>query len=104
MRDRILINKELIPYKFNIAIYNQVFGMLVKYNSTSGLFTIGLYKDDVLIATEPVIYGVPLFKDIYRAGEFPAVDIIPCDESGNEKEITFENLGKTVYLTIDDGG
>ena len=47
---------------------------------------------------------MPLFRDVYRAGVFPALDLTPLDESGQEQAVTWENLGETVFLTVDDEG
>ena len=56
----------------------------------------------MLVYNEPVIYGVELFADVYRSGVYPMVAIVPLDESGQENAVTYENFGKTVFLTIDD--
>jgi hypothetical protein len=53
---------------------------------------------------EPIIYGRPLFRDIYQAGVFPCLDIIPLDESGEQKTVTFDNFGETVFLIVDNAG
>lgn len=101
MRDHIEINKSLVPYQFNILLADEPFDFFVNYNETADLFTVSLYKNSELICTEPVILGVPLFQDIYQPGIFPAVTIEPF---GNADDVTFENLGETVFLTIDDEG
>lgn len=103
MRDRIEINKDLIPYTFEILLGGVVFTIGVNYNSYCDLFTFSLYKNGELIcAGEPLIYGVPLWKDVYIADEYPAVDIIPIDESGENDAVTYDNLGRTVFLVIDN--
>ena len=62
-----------------------------------------LEKDDeVLVYDEPLVYGVPLFEDIYDSETFPALDIVPYDESETENKVTWENFGEMVLLTIDD--
>lgn len=101
MRDYIEINKDILPYQFNILLGDEPFELLVDYNATGDLFTVSLYKEDELICTEPLVLGVPLFQDVYQPGKFPAVTIVP---SGNADAVTFENLGETVFLTIDDEG
>ena len=101
MRDIIEINKDLVPYQFNILLGDEPFDFLVDYNASGDLFTVSLYKEDELICTEPVILGVPLFQDVYQPGKYPAVTIEPY---GNADAMTFENLGETVFLTIDDEG
>lgn len=103
MRDRIIIDKELIPYNFEIILYDENFEISVDYNETADLYTITLYKDGELVVTEPIIYNQPLFKDVYRAnGKYPAMTIVPTDESGEETEVTGDNFGSSVFLVIDD--
>lgn len=104
-KDRILINKSLIPYNFNILLGDELFNLTVNYNESHDIFTIALKKDDEIICEgEPIIYGVPLFRDIYQSGKFPALDIIPLDESGQQDTVTFKNLNETVFLTVDNMG
>lgn len=102
MRDRIIIEKDLIPYTFQIVLGNENFELSVDYNETADLYTISLYKDDELIVTEPIIYNQPLFGDVYMVDRFPVVIIVPTDESGQETEVTSENFGVSVFLCIDD--
>lgn len=103
--DVLEINKELIPYECSILLAGELFGLQINYNATAELFTVDLYRDGELIcAGEPIIYGVPLWKDVYKAETFPAVDIIPTDPSGENNAVTFDNLGNTVLLIIDNGG
>ena len=102
MKDRITIEKSLIPYQFEIILGANLFTLGINYNKTSDLFTISLFKDKELICTEPIIYNVPLFKDIYQNGKFPVLEIVPFDESKQEVEVTCENFGTTVFLTIFD--
>lgn len=104
MRDRIIVKKKQIPYGFYIALGKIKFNLRFSYNRSADLFTVSLYRDGILLcANEPLIYGVPLFNDIYRSGSFPMMIIVPYDESGNEEKITWENFGETVFLTIDNG-
>ena len=54
-KDRILIEKSLIPYKFQIALNDTVFVLEIRYNAEADMFTIGLYdREDNLICTEPI--------------------------------------------------
>lgn len=102
MRDYIDINKQLVPYQFNILLAEEWFGLYIDYNKTADMFTVALYKDDELISTEPLVYGVPLFQDVYQPGKFPAITLTPYGTG--QAELTYENLGETVFLTIDDEG
>lgn len=104
-KDRILITKDLIPYSFNIMLAGELFNIEVSYNERHDFFTARLSKDnEVVCEGEPIVYGMPLFGDVYKAGKFPALDIIPIDESGEQNTVTFENFGETVFLTIDNIG
>lgn len=104
MRSRINVDKSKIPYQFQIMLGGRRYSMEWQYNSKSGLFTCTIYDADgkVLIYDEPLIYGDPMFSFLCRGTIFPPIDLVPLDESGEEKEVTWENFGKTVFLTIDD--
>ena len=103
MRNIIKVTKELLPYSFDIVLAGEEFNMEFMYNDSAGLFTCTLSKDgEVLVYNEPIIYGVEMFADVYRSGLFPMLSIVPLDEAGNESAVTYDNFGKTVFLTIDD--
>jgi len=104
-KDRILITKKSVPYTFRIALGSEYFLLTINYNETHDFFTVTLEKDGEKICEgEPIIYGFPLFHDIYVANRYPCLDIIPLDESGEQNTVTFENLNETVFLTIDNMG
>lgn len=105
MRDRIPIEKELIPYSFEILLGAELYELGLKYNEKAELFTVTLSKDgEVLVYDEPIIYGNILFENEYQSGVFPALEMQAWDESGEETEITYDNFGETVFLTIYQGG
>lgn len=101
-RDTITINKNMIPYTFDILLADDLFNIRIDYNMTADLFIVTLTKDEETICIEPIIYGQRLFKDLYQPKKFPAIDIIPLDESGQENKITFDNLCNTVLLIVDN--
>ena len=104
-RDIVTINKNLIPYNFDILLAGEVFNIRVDYNNIADMFTVALSKGNIVICEgEPIVYGIPLFKDIFISGKYPAVDIIPYDESGEYDSVTYDNLSQTVLLVIDNGG
>lgn len=105
MRNYININKSLIPYGISIPLGAEIFNLLLKYNQSADLFTVGLSKGgEVITEAEPVIYGVPLFQDIYVSGKFPILNVVPYDESRIYSNVTWDNFGADVKLTIDSGG
>ena len=104
MKDYIIIERTTFPCSCDVLIGAEIFNFLFKYNESSDLFTCTLTRgENVLVYDEPVIYGKPMFSDIYIAGVFPAVNIIPFDESGKNDTITFDNFLRDVKLTIDYG-
>lgn len=105
MKDKIIITKSQIPYKFEILLASDFFTFEIHYNTKADLFTIKLYKDGkMMCAGEPIIYGMPLFNDFYTVGKIPCLTIIPIDESENRDIVTWDNFGETVFLCIDDEG
>lgn len=104
-KDRIRINKELIPYKFTIAITDVTFILEIRYNTEADLFVVVLYdRDGNLICTEPIIYGAELFLPQYQPRIYPSVKIVPLDESGETTAVTWDNLDETVFLIIENVG
>ena len=97
------INKALLPYQCDVLLGGELFTLQFNYNATAELFTVDLYRDGELIcAGEPIVYGFPMWADVYRAGTFPSVTIIPIDPSGESNAVTFDNLGDTVLLLVTD--
>lgn len=96
------IEKDMIPYTFEITLGIEVFLFDVLYNDREGLFTVNLYDKDrnPLAYGEPLIYGEVLFSAV-RDLDFPIVELRPIDESGEEVEITYDNMNDKVLLTVD---
>ena len=99
-KEFINIEKELIPYSFEIELGVELFQIGVEYNVVGDFFTLDLSKDgETLVTNEKIVYGEPLFSEIYDA-RYPAPLIVPLDESGNETRVRWENLNKTVFLVV----
>lgn len=94
------IDKNLIPYRFDISIENETFTFKVDYNSSKDFFTIDLFKnDEIIVVGEKLVYGKPLFTtSMYK--NIPNVPIIPYDISENTERITYDNLNKDVFLYL----
>lgn len=99
MRDRVNINKSMCPYSFNIELNGKVYNIRADYNATGDFFTLTFSHENKVICTEPLVYGVYLFQDIYQPQKYPAINLIPWDESGNKDVVNFETLNETVFLT-----
>lgn len=106
MTDYIEINKELIPYSFDISLADEIFTIEVSYNKAGDFFTLALYKDnEIVCAGEKVVYGVPLWQDVYQADKYPALIVLPKAENTDDvSAVTFDNLNNTVFLFIDNVG
>ena len=101
--DTISINKSLIPYTFSILLGGEMYDLRIDYNKTHGFFTIGLSKDgEVVCSGEKIVYGKPLFDEVFVKGKFPSLVVIPYDLSGANNAVTFDNLTDVVQLIIDD--
>lgn len=95
------VNKDLLPYQCDMVLNDELFTLHFNYNATAELFLVDLYKDGELIcAGEPMVYGVPLWNDVYQSGRYPSVMIIPLDPSETSNAVTYDNLGETVLLIV----
>lgn len=98
--DYISIEKNLIPYRFDIAIEGKTYAFEVHYNSENDYFTIDLYRNgQLVIAGVKVVYGRPLFA-ANKYLDVPQITIIPLDASGQTDRVTWDNLNETVFLWL----
>ena len=103
MRKYIDVKKERMPYSLDILLGRELFNLKFQYNQADDLFTVDLSRDNIVICYgEPIIYGVPLFRDVYISGLFPKVDILPFSASGSDDAVTYANFGAGVRLMVDD--
>lgn len=94
------IEKDLIPYRFNIAIEGKTYTFEVNYNAEHDYITIDLYRNEQLVlAGIKVVYGRPLF-DGFEYLDVPQVPIVPRDLSGQATRVTWDNFNETVFLWL----
>ncbi|KMZ43988.1 MULTISPECIES: hypothetical protein [Bacillales] len=94
------IEKEQIPYRFEIVLADTVFTFEVHYNSEYDFFTIDLERDGEVLATgNKLVYGVPLFSSSVDE-RFPQVEILPYDESGSAQVVNWKTLSESVFLYV----
>lgn len=94
------INKNLIPYRFEILIENETFEFTVNYNELYDYFTIDLYRNNTpIVLGEKLVYKKPLFMSCFHK-DIPKVLIVPYDISGKTDRITFENMNEQVFLYL----
>lgn len=104
-KDKININKKMIPYSFDIVLGGQLFTVGVKYNEFADIFTVSLEKQgEIICYGEPIIYGKALFESLGGSNKYPALRIVPFDESNINTDVTWYNFGESVFLVIDNGG
>lgn len=103
MNEYIDIDKESIPYRFEMELAGEVFEFEVNYNESFDFFTIDLYKNGTpLILGEKLILNRPLFQNSVNI-ELPKVKIVPKDRGNVAKRITFDNMNETVFLYVMEG-
>ena len=94
------VQKELIPYKFRIQLYNRTFEFEIQYNAEHDYFTVNIYRnDELIVAGEKLLYGKPLFENILYL-DIPRVLIVPFDLAENHDRITYDNFNKDVFLYL----
>lgn len=103
IRGYIPIDKESLPEIFEIPLGNVSYIMTVEYNESQNIFTIDLFDLDKnpIVLGEAMIINERLWRDIVD-NRIPSIDLVPMDESGKSKEITFQNFGKDIFLYMDD--
>ncbi|MCS5501268.1 MULTISPECIES: phage baseplate plug family protein [Lysinibacillus] len=102
MNEYIEIDKDEIPYSFEIELAGEVFEIEVNYNQTYDFFTVDLFKDGgVLVIGEKLIINRPLFENRVNI-DLPKVQIIPKDRANSATRITYENMNETVFLYVGD--
>lgn len=100
---KIALSKDLIPYKEEIIINDELFYLAYNYNLYDSRIYIDLYnKNNELVAEqEPIVLGNTLWqKYLYDESarvnkKFPKALIIPqYKDMQNKKNITFDNINE----------
>lgn len=100
MDEYIDIDKNEIPYAFEMELAGEIFEFEVNYNQAHDFFTVDLFKDGgVLVIGEKLILNRPLFRNRIDI-DLPKVQIIPKDRADSANRITYENLNETVFLYV----
>lgn len=96
------IEKELIPYKFEIEFNDEEYTLEINHNQRFDFFTVDLfYQDKLIVCGEKLVLDRQLFENIVDV-RLPNVKIIPKDRSKREARITYENMNQTVFLYVED--
>lgn len=105
--DYLPIEKDLIPYRFDIAINNETFTFEFHYNSEGDFFTCDLLKGEtVLLYGEKISYGVYMFGAQLQDGKIITRDVyskailLPLDVSGQSTRVGWDELGESVLVYV----
>ncbi|NOJ69346.1 phage baseplate plug family protein [Paenibacillus alvei] len=95
------IDKDLVPYSFDMDLGDRTYTFEVRYNSTHDYFTVDLSEGDTPLALGvKLVWGVPLFISM-ETREFPLELIVPYGDNP-EEQITWDTLGRSVHLHLGD--
>lgn len=97
------IDKDNIPYSFNMDVAGENFDFTINYNERFDFFTMDLSKDDEpVIYGEKITYGRALFSTFPDDTKTPQYPIIPFDDAGKENRVGWDNFMDSVFLYIGD--
>jgi hypothetical protein len=96
------IEKELIPYRFDVPLADEMFTFEIHYNADHDFFSVDLERNGAVLAVGiKIVYGVPLFGDI-QDNRYPAFPILPLDLAGESTAVNWQTLSSSVFLYIID--
>lgn len=94
------VDKESIPYRFDISLASEIFTLEIHYNAVGDFFTVNAEKNGTpLVYGEKLTYGMPLFSSLSDK-RLPKVTLTPYDVAGKETRVSFDNLNESVFLFI----
>lgn len=92
------IEKDKIPYRFEIVLKEETFQFEVLYNSIGDFFTLNLYKNHNLVTYgQKIVLNVDLFDNIKHL-DVPKLTIRPYDTTDEALKISYENMNEDVFL------
>lgn len=94
------IEKEMIPYKFQMSINKKTYSFEINYNNEFDFFTLDIYlKDSPVFVGEKLNYNkvIPLAEKYSNDAD---TFIKVTDLSNRENKVTWENLNETVFLYL----
>jgi hypothetical protein len=98
---KIPITTDEIPCRFDIELAGIIYTFEIKYNVQFDFFTADLLLDDA-----PIVYGKKLmlnqslFSGLVDIRLPQTVDVVP--RSNTETRISWDNLGSSVFLAVED--
>jgi len=99
------IDKESIPYDFDLELSGRVYNFTINYNYLFDYFTVDLKLDKkILIQGEKLILNEILFRECYEDKEhnldeeFPSEILMPIASSNDIDRVSYNNLGTDIQL------
>lgn len=98
MASYIPVNRDLIPYTFDVMVGRSTYSLEFNYNADNDFFTVAIATiNEILTSGEKLVLGKPLLSERPYI-EFPLIK--PLDSTGTAKKITWDNFGTTVLLYV----
>lgn len=98
MSSYIPIDKNKIPYRYNVRLNKKTYTMELHYNSAHDFFTVAIDTiTETLTCGEKLVLGKPLLSE-HPYLNFPLV--VPVDKTGQADRITWSNFGNSVLLYV----
>ena len=96
------IEKDKIPYNFDLVVDGITYTFTINYNTTYNYFTFDLHiKDRPIVFGQKLVYMQPTFSSVmYR--DVPPIGVVPYDISGQATRCGHDELNEEVMLWIDD--
>ncbi len=98
------INKDLVPYVFDIILSSKTYTITIKYNILFDFFTASLsLGDTVLVENEKLVLGEFLFNQGEDTNHnlnsnFPEEILYVGTEDKSIERVSWNNIGDTVFL------
>lgn len=101
------IDKNLIPYEFEIVLNNKLYTLGIDYNTSGDFFTATLsYQNEVLVQGEKILLGQVLFRQLYEDKnynldpKYPTDIIMPQSYNGKVDRIGYDQLQENCFLYV----
>lgn len=99
------LEKEKVPYQFDITLDKQLYTLKLYYNLSFDFFTMDLIKGDtILVSQEKLVLKQFLFRDCYEDKDhnlnpnFPSGLFYVGTTDNTIKRVSYTNLADTVQL------
>jgi len=103
------IEKDKIPYTFDVKLSGRTYTITIKYNRFSNEFTADLeLEEKTLVKGKKILMGTPIFEEFAydnngnKNPDFYDEILIPYDLTWQDEVITLDNFGENVQIYVVD--